>query len=226
MAPRSLSAAFFGSFSATYLLAGNVVDFKHAYCESSFGGIQAFNAVKEPCQPELRQLQTSAEMVDRVLSWQNLDVLVVAGFAYRLPIEVIQRFKWVINMHPGDLFTNRGATPMATDILQKNPFLTVSIHLIDSERLDAGPLISLTRFPTRYDKNYLFNQSLADQHGGLLLIEVLNRLKAGQDVGAMPWVPKAGSYQPRVPADILNSMVNAPTLQDYLVNEKHLSAVY
>lgn len=144
--------------------------------------------------------------------WSDADVLVVAGFGYRLPLAVIQRFKWVINMHPGDLWNNRGATPLPTDILRRNPFFTVSLHVINSERLDSGPFISSVRFPACYQQDFFSIQSRQDYLGGTLLVEVLQRLMHGFDLGAMPWNPPPGSYQPRVPLDTLLKMAHAKSL--------------
>ncbi len=222
MSYRALNAAFFGSFSTSYNLTNGVVKFQHAYCEASFEGVEVFNSIRHPSSVVLQKFNSPSEMLDVVSNWSDIDVLVVAGFSYRLPMEVIQRFKWVINMHPGDLYTNRGATPLATDILQQNPFFMTSVHLIDSERLDSGPFISSARFAARYDQTYLDNQTRLDHLGGLLLVEALSRISSGSDPGASHWTPLPGSYQPRVPVETMRRMVSAKSLNDFLAENQDL----
>lgn len=222
MSYRALNAAFFGSFSTSYNLTNGVVKFQHAYCEPSFEGVEVFNSIRHPSSVALQKFNSPSEMLDVVSNWSDIDVLVVAGFSYRLPMEVIQRFKWVINMHPGDLYTNRGATPLATDILQQNPFFMTSVHLIDSERLDSGPFISSARFAARYDQTYLDNQTRLDHLGGLLLVEALSRISSGSDPGASHWTPLPGSYQPRVPVETMRRMVSAKSLNDFLAENQDL----
>lgn len=222
MSSQALNAAFFGSFSTSYNLTNGVVRFQHAYCDPSFEGVEIFNSVRHPSSVALKKFDSPSEMLDVVSSWSDIDILVVAGFVYRLPIEVIRRFKWVINMHPGDLYTNRGATPLATDILKRNPFFTASVHLIESERLDSGPFISSARFAARYDQTYIANQTRLDNLGGLLLVEALARISNGSDPGATHWTPMPESYQPRVPVETMMRMVSAKTLNDFLAENQSL----
>jgi methionyl-tRNA formyltransferase len=222
MTPSTLSAAFFGSFPISYNLAGGAVKFLHAYCDHNFVDMEIFNRIRDPASVELRRFYSPNEMVDLVSSWSGVDVLVVAGFAYRLPMDVIRRFKWVINMHPGDLHTNRGATPMANEILHQNPFFSASLHVIDSERLNSGPFISSARFAARYDQDYLTNKARLDNLGGLLLVESLCRLSNGFDIGASHWIPLPGSYRPQVPADTMKQMVKARSLNDFLAANQDL----
>ena len=222
MTYQTLNAAFFGSFSTSYNLTNGVVKFQHAYCEPSFASVEVFNSIRHRSSVALKKFNSPSEMLDVVSNWSDIDVLVVAGFSYRLPMEVIRRFKWVINMHPGDLFTNRGATPLANDILRKNLFFTSSLQVIDSERLDSGPFISSARFTARYDQTYLDNQTRLDNFGGLLLVEALSRISSGSDLGASHWTPMPGSYQPRVPVETMVRMVSAKSLNDFLAENQNL----
>lgn len=222
MSFRTLSAAFFGSYPITYNLTCGVVEILHAYCEHSFQDVAAFNSLRDPSSMALKKFYSPDEMVDVVSRWSDIDVLIVAGFSYCLPMDVIRRFKWVINMYPGDLHTNRGATPLATDILQQNPFFSSSIHLIDSERLCSGPFISSARFSARYDQTYQANQNRVDNMGGLLLVEALGRLSGNVDLGAVFCTPMPGSYQHKVSSDVVRQMINARTLNDFLSENQSL----
>jgi methionyl-tRNA formyltransferase len=215
MSSEVVQGAYFGCSLDCYNLAGSEVEFVHAFAGENFRYSDAFNQYRNDGLPELSCFKSRSDMVEKVLSWPKLDVLIIAGFPYRLPIEVIEHFRWVINMHPGDLFSNRGATPIAVDLLQKNTFLTASVHLIDSERFDAGPFIAKATFPAHYNQNYAFNENLVCKYGGALLKSVLGRISAGFELGAVSWVPSDGSYIPRVSSDIFSQLVSAPSVQDF-----------
>lgn len=67
-------------------------------------------------------------------------VLVVAGFAWRVPPAVTRRYgDWALNVHPSLLPRFAGPQPEVQTILHEQPEAGVSVHTM-TQRFDAGPI--------------------------------------------------------------------------------------
>lgn len=161
-------------------------------------------------------LESPEHMQETLLSLGPLDQCMVAGFSYLLPIEVINNFKAVYNMHPGDLETNRGATPAIHDIMERNPFFTVQLHKIVDERLDSGPMVSKIQGVLNYDEAFLRNHERLDIMAGGLVRTLRQQLHFGMEVFERPWQPAPGSYRKRIDEELIVKLVEAPTINHFL----------
>jgi methionyl-tRNA formyltransferase len=89
----------------------------------------------------------SLRVVSRPLVWSDdwadpeSDLLVVAGFPWRIPPEIFTEFPLRgINLHGGPLPDFRGGSPVQWQIIQGRDHVGMSIHDL-SERFDAGPVL-------------------------------------------------------------------------------------
>ena len=161
-------------------------------------------------------LESPEHMQKTLLGLGPIENCMVAGFSYRLPMDVINNFGSIYNMHPGDLETNRGATPVVHDILDRKPAFTLQLHRIVDEGLDSGPMISKIQGMLNYEQAYMRNHERLDIMAGGLVRTLRQQLHFGMEVFEQAWQPAKGSYRTRVSDEIMNQMVEAPTLQHFL----------
>ena len=101
------------------------------------------------------------------------DLIVVAAFGLLLPPEVLNIPKLgCLNVHPSLLPRHRGASPIATAILQGDEITGVTIMLVDAG-MDTGPILNQREVPiTAEDTTGSLGIKLA-QVGAQLLTETL-----------------------------------------------------
>jgi methionyl-tRNA formyltransferase len=77
-----------------------------------------------------------------MLSGYRPDVLLVFGFNWRVPREVLELPRLgVLNIHPSALPKYRGPSPVPRAIHSGDPCLGITVHRM-TERIDAGPVLS------------------------------------------------------------------------------------
>jgi methionyl-tRNA formyltransferase len=87
-------------------------------------------------------LPGSPRTLPAVLAAYRPDVLLVFGFNWRLPPDVLLVPKLgVLNVHPSALPRYRGPSPVLWAIRNGDPYLGVTVHRM-TERIDAGPVLA------------------------------------------------------------------------------------
>lgn len=203
---------FFGSFPLTYLQTKFASNPIRAYCDHTFDHRDTVNKLVEQHIPRLEKFESRQHMIETVHEWQPSDVLLVAGFKYRLPMEIINKFKWVINMHPGDLSNNRGAYPLYHSVTRREPMATVTYHLITDEKLDCGPQLQTIKFPINYGSNYKALEINTDRLAGQMIMGLLNELNTTGTLNSVPTLECENSYQTAPTSEALKHVMNAATL--------------
>jgi methionyl-tRNA formyltransferase len=87
-------------------------------------------------------LPGSASTIGAMLAGYEPDLLLVFGFNWRLPREVlaVPRFG-VLNVHPSALPKYRGPSPVLWAIRNGEPSMGITVHRM-TERIDAGPVLA------------------------------------------------------------------------------------
>jgi len=121
------------------------------------------------------------------------DLIVVAAFGLLLPTEVLSLPKFgCVNVHPSLLPRHRGASPVATAILQGDEITGVTIMLMDSG-MDTGPVLRQREVPiSNEDTTGSLGKKLA-QVGAELLMETLPLWLEGR-IEAQPQDESKASY--------------------------------
>ncbi|HRY85840.1 MAG TPA: formyltransferase family protein [Candidatus Omnitrophota bacterium] len=163
---------------------------------------------------EVRMFRTYDELVAQTGDFKKIGICFIAGFGTILRNDFIQKCDAVVNMHLGDVADCRGRHPLPTAILRKDRMMTATIHLIDSEKIDAGPILGKTSLPIDYDKNYTANEIELLKAAVQLTREVLNQYKRTGSFRGQPWKAPDGSYQPKVPSETLERVFRARTLKE------------
>ena len=87
-------------------------------------------------------LPSSPRALPALLAAYRPDVLLVFGFNWRLPPDVLAAPRLgVLNVHPSALPKYRGPSPVLWAIRSGDPYLGVTVHRM-TERIDAGPVLA------------------------------------------------------------------------------------
>ena len=121
------------------------------------------------------------------------DLIVVAAFGQILPAEILDLPKLgCLNVHPSLLPRHRGASPIATAILQGDEVTGVTIMLLDAG-MDTGPILNQREVPISADDTTGLLTSKLAQTGAQLLAEILPLWFEGQ-IKPQPQEESRASY--------------------------------
>lgn len=220
----AIQAVYFGNLARPYIRVAPFLQLAHAWCDHASPNVDQLNKCLPTGLPQVTRFVSKKDMVEQVQAWPVFDLLLVAGFSYRLPQEVIGKFKRVINIHTGDTADNRGPMPVVHDVLLNKEFWTITIHLIDSEEFDSGPILSQLKVPIDWEANMATNMAYLDSAASLALADVVERLSF---LGSLPSIAQhptqSDNYKPRVDVELIREMFNAKTLADF--RTRHLSVL-
>jgi methionyl-tRNA formyltransferase len=88
----------------------------------------------------------------------------------------------VLNTHPGLLPANRGPTPSFWAIRLKHVTVGATVHMIDSSRIDAGPIVAIKAFPRDPLRSVVGLDCEAMRAGAELAIQAVAKIEAGEAV--------------------------------------------
>jgi methionyl-tRNA formyltransferase len=132
-------------------------------------------------------------IVERIRSLQP-DLIVVCYFDHiiRRPLIEVARCG-VINIHPGLLPAMRGPAPNVWSIIEECGQVGVSVHFIDSETLDTGPLLKLHETARNPGESALALDCRLIRMGAELALEAITEIETGS-ARAIPQDASAGRY--------------------------------
>ena len=87
------------------------------------------------------------EELFNIIKNDNIDFALMFGFGIILKQNVINHIKKIINIHNGNLRYNRGPQPLIQAILEKRESMTLTAHLVESEKIDNGKIIIEINLP-------------------------------------------------------------------------------
>jgi methionyl-tRNA formyltransferase len=90
-------------------------------------------------------------------SIEKCKLCIIASFGLILKEHFIKKVDWLVNLHPGSLFTSRGRHPLPFAIKKGLSFMTLTAHLIQDEKIDNGPFVAEINIPIDYEKSYQYN---------------------------------------------------------------------
>jgi methionyl-tRNA formyltransferase len=105
--------------------------------------VEATKAIVADVPPDMDLLLPSGTgMLAPVLSAYEPDVLLVHGFNWRLPRDVLDVPRLgTLNVHPSALPKYRGPSPVLWAIRNGDPYLGITVHRMTG-RIDAGPILA------------------------------------------------------------------------------------
>ena len=151
--------------------------------------------------------------------YDNLEYCFVASFGIILKSDTIKKFKkYIINFHAGDVFKCRGRHPLPASILHNYPEMGITVHLIEDEKIDAGPILYRLLMPIDYDASYKFNEKRLTNGLRCLASLVANDVKQGNII-TYRWDIKQSIYFKPLKKEILKKIIESKRLRD-IKNEK------
>jgi folate-dependent phosphoribosylglycinamide formyltransferase PurN len=132
-------------------------------------------------------------IVDRIRSLDP-DLIVICYFDHvvRRPLIEIPRCG-VINIHPGLLPLNRGPVPNIWAVIDDCDRVGASVHYVDGETLDTGPILKLEALKRDPGDSVLSLDCRLLSLGARMTIDVIAQIENGS-ARAVPQDPGAGQY--------------------------------
>ncbi|MDT8993100.1 formyltransferase family protein [Curvibacter sp. APW13] len=152
--------------------------------------------------------------LDGVLDPALRPVGVVASFGLLFKKRHIDWFKSLFNFHPGCIYTNRGRHPLPNAILNGFKSMSLSVHQITDERIDAGRFVSRIEFSIDYASDYPQNYSRLLTALEFLAKDLCDGLGRGE-VPAFDLSPQSGTYFGPLAADDLKKITEASSLKEW-----------
>ena len=162
-----------------------------------------------------RELRKRSDFDDFLAGIDEVNLCLVAGFSYMLPQSLIDRCRDVVNFHPGIIQQCRGPQPIATAILQGHSTFGVTAHRIDSEAIDAGPILAQRQLDIDYGSSFSINYArvkalMVEMATSLLPDYVQENWPQGE-----PWQADDAAYYPRITVEQMQALVKAPNLSQW-----------
>jgi len=149
-------------------------------------------------------------------NFKKINLCFVASFSLILKKNFINKCKHIINFHLGDVNICRGRHPLPTTILNGHKSMGITVHLIDSEKIDAGPILAKIILPIDYHKSYKINEKVLLQALEPLTCFLIDGyLKKGGFV-SYQWCLKSSSYFKPLEKEVLSKIIEAPNLRKFL----------
>ena len=118
-------------------------------------------------------------------------------------------------LHNGDLASNRGAHPIYHSIINKNDFMYLVCHIIDSEDIDKGRIVCQIKIPINYNLDFISNINIIQRLSSSLLEHVIYcYTEYNGDVASIQADIKNNSYKHRLDNDIKNRIQNLSKLSE------------
>lgn len=125
------------------------------------------------------------------------EVLVVAAYGQLVPAEVLDSMAYGgIGVHPSLLPRYRGASPVASAILEGDSRTGVTVFRMD-RRMDAGPILSQQPMPVAGSVTTPTLSLALARLGGQLVVLALDRLEGG-DASDIPQLDSGATYTHRL----------------------------
>ena len=147
---------------------------------------------------------------------RKINLVFVASFGLILNNDIIERCHEIYNFHPGDLYEFRGRHPLPSAILSGAEKMALSVHKIDNEKIDSGPIHAQIFLKIDYEKSYLENHERLQEALPFLAESICNAINEGREVPCWDWQIPPDSYKSRLDAETLSQIMNAENLLGYV----------
>ena len=144
---------------------------------------------------------------------KKVDYCFVASFGKILKMDIIDKCNFIINFHPGDVFTCRGRHPLPSAILHNYAEMGITVHLIKDENIDAGPILYRLLMPIDYNSSYKNNENRLMRALRHITSLVAEDIKNGKII-TLNWDVKKSIYFKPLENEILSEIIKANSLKD------------
>jgi methionyl-tRNA formyltransferase len=145
--------------------------------------------------------------------YENIDLTVVSSFGLILRKAYIQKNKYIVNFHPGDIPNCRGRHPLPAAIKNKHEFMGITAHLITDEQIDYGRICRKILIPIDYTRNYEYNADRLVKLLPMMVSSIMEEfVSSGGIVGVC--VKSIGNYYPPLSKEELDKIFGVECLSE------------
>lgn len=173
--------AFFEQFLFNHVVFPNV-DTKPQKLQSSPPQLLTFKALSKYLHSEIQTLNNVNEPEGlALLKSTQPDLILSIRFGKILKAEAIACAKQgVLNLHSGLLPEYKGVMATFWAMLNQEKYFGTTLHYIDNEKIDNGPIVKRSKHLIDYSKSYLENVIQLYTQGSVDLLEAVNHVANNQ----------------------------------------------
>jgi len=143
---------------------------------------------------------------------EYIELCIVASFGIILKQSFISKCRYIVNFHPGDVDVCRGKHPLPAAILNSHKTMGVTVHLINSEKIDFGPILAKYLVPIDYTRSYKYNENkLIEAMRPLTSMLMKDYLNYGRFI-AYDWDNTNSTYYKPLDKKTLGKLMNSDSL--------------
>lgn len=143
-----------------------------------------------------------------------IDLCFVASFGIILKNDFITKCNHIVNFHPGDIDVCRGRHPLPAAILNRHKSMGITVHLVDSEKIDAGPVIAKMLIPIEYDESYRSNEERLLEALRVVARYVVEDYAKNGKFASYEWDANISGYYDPLQKEILDKIINSKNLRE------------
>lgn len=146
---------------------------------------------------------SSSDILD-ILIEKNLnpEIIFVTNSSIILKQSLIDKCNNIFNLHNGDLLTNRGAHPLYHSILNKDNFMFLVCHTIESEKIDAGRIVCEIKIPINYNLDFITNVDTIHNFSKIIVSHVISCYTKYGNIKGVSVKSNKNSYKKRIDNNI------------------------
>ncbi len=119
----------------------------------------------------------------------------------------------IINIHTGDLTSNRGPQPLYHNVINSDPIATITAHTISNCQIDAGNIIDEVRIPINYESDFM--KLVHDSYTSFeSAIKNIIQNHYSKSLIEREFDINKSKYRPMVPKEIKDIILKAKSLND------------
>jgi len=171
--------------------------------------------VVEICQKEgipVYKIVNYSEIMRICSRYKYIKFCFVASFGKILKKDFIDKCEYIINFHPGDVLTCRGRHPLPAAVLHGYSEMGITVHSIEDEGVDSGPILYRLLMPIDYNSSYKANEKRLLKALRYLTILVATDINEGRIVYYY-WDVKKSIYFKPLKKEILEEIINSKSLK-------------
>jgi len=123
---------------------------------------------------EIYQVATASELLKLSERCEDVDIIISAGFPYRIPRLFFSKSKILsCNFHGGPLPSYRGGSPLNWQIINGESIIKLTVHVIEEE-FDTGDILLTSSFEMSREWDISHVQNLANEHFSRMFRQILS----------------------------------------------------
>ena len=145
--------------------------------------LQSFSGLSMYCVTEPKELNDINGSGIEVLASTEPDLVVSIRYGVILQQEAISMPGFgVLNLHSGDLPKYRGVMASFRALLAGDSELKATLHFIDDNGVDSGPIIGKSTLTVDVEKSYLWHVLSLYKLGSRLVLDIVDQIDLGEEI--------------------------------------------